>query len=57
MSYEDALSSIRERDQRDRERNVSPLTIPEGATIIDNSDMDVNQTVQAMMRVINDKRS
>jgi cytidylate kinase len=57
ISEEDALHSIRQRDNRDRERNVSPLTIPQGATIIDNSDMDVNQTVQAMMRVINDKRS
>lgn len=56
-SLEDVLSSIRERDTRDRERNVSPLTIPDGATVIDNSDMDVDQTVQAMMRVITNKRS
>ena len=53
MKYEDVLKSMLERDKKDTEREVSPLRIPEGAMVIDNSDMSVEQTVDKMLGFIN----
>lgn len=52
VTYDDVLNSMIERDKKDTERQVSPLRIPEGATIIDNSNLDVEQTVAEMLRHI-----
>lgn len=52
ISVQEALDALKERDARDRERNVAPLTIPENAEIVDNSDMDIEQTVQAMLNIV-----
>jgi cytidylate kinase len=47
-SYEESLKTIRERDQRDASRAHSPLMQAPDATLIDNSSMDIDQTVQAI---------
>lgn len=47
-SYEESLATIRERDQRDAGRAHSPLMQAQDATLIDNSSMDIDQTVQAI---------
>jgi len=49
ITYEQVLNSMMERDKKDTEREVSPLRIPEGATIIDNSNLTVEQTVQEIL--------
>ncbi len=49
LTYEQVLNSMMERDKKDSEREVSPLRVPEGATIIDNSNLTVEQTVDEML--------
>ncbi len=53
VKYVDVLKSMRERDRQDMTRKVSPLRIPQDATIIDNSNLDVEQTVDEMLKHIN----
>lgn len=53
VKYEDVLKSMEERDRQDETREVSPLRIPEGATLIDNSNLTVEQTVEEMLKHIN----
>ena len=48
-SYETVLDDMIKRDKVDTEREVSPLRIPEGATLIDNSNLSVEQTVDEML--------
>lgn len=52
VKYEDVLSSMMERDKRDSEREVSPLRIPKGAVVIDNSVLTVEETVSEMLKHI-----
>ena len=52
VKYEDVLNSMLERDKKDTQREVSPLRIPEGAVVIDNSTLSVEQTVDEMLKHI-----
>jgi len=52
LKYEDVLKEMENRDHKDSTREVSPLRIPEGATVIDNSYLTVEQTVDAMLKHI-----
>ena len=52
VKYEDVLKDMQERDQQDSEREASPMRIPEGAIVIDNSNLTVEQTVEQMLRHI-----
>ena len=53
VKHEDVLKSMEERDKQDETREVSPLRIPAGATVIDNSNLTVEQTVEEMLKHIN----
>lgn len=53
VKYEDVLKSMKDRDQKDETRKVSPLRIPEKAVVIDNSNLSVEQTVEEMLKHIN----
>ncbi|HPD96965.1 MAG TPA: (d)CMP kinase [Synergistales bacterium] len=46
------LENIRERDRKDREREVSPLMVPEGAHIIDTTGFDVDEVVTRIMALV-----
>jgi cytidylate kinase len=46
------LAEIVERDQRDTTRENSPLICPQGAIIIDTSEMTVEQVIHAMHKVV-----
>jgi len=52
MDFEKVKAELQERDKRDRERGVAPLTIPDGATIIDNSDLSLQETVNHFLRAL-----
>lgn len=52
VRYEDVLSSMITRDKRDREREASPMRVPEKAFVIDNSGLSVLQTVEEMLKTI-----
>ena len=46
----DVLAAIERRDQRDRTRSVAPLVQPEGAIVVDTSDLTVEQMVETLLR-------
>lgn len=49
FSEQEAIAIITDRDERDKNRTIAPLIVPEGAIIIDTSDMSIEQTVDVMM--------
>ena len=54
--YEDVLREMEERDRNDREREVAPAVAAADAVLLDNSDLDVEQTVQAVLRIVEAKQ-
>ncbi|MBI2599527.1 (d)CMP kinase [Candidatus Daviesbacteria bacterium] len=52
VTYDMVYNSMLERDKKDSTREVSPLRIPEGAIVIDNSNLDVEQTVEEILKYI-----
>lgn len=45
------LTEIRERDDRDSSRDASPLVVPNGAIVIDTSDMTFDEVVDEVVRL------
>jgi len=43
---------IEERDRRDSERATAPLTVPEGATYIDSSNLSIQQVIDAVIDLV-----
>ncbi len=52
-TVQEAIEKIVDRDTRDKDRAVAPLIIPEGAIVIDNSECDLQQTFDMMVRAVN----
>lgn len=52
VKYEDVLAAMKDRDHKDETREVSPLRIPEGAVVVDNSELTVEETVEEMLKNI-----
>ena len=53
--YEKILSEIIERDENDRTRAIAPAIPAEDAVIIDNSELTIEETVEAMKKVVSEK--
>lgn len=53
VTAQEALEHINTRDTRDKERDISPLVIPDGAVVIDNSDLNLQETVDLFLQHIN----
>lgn len=51
----DVLVAQRKRDLLDSSRKVSPLVIPDGAVILDNSDLDFEQSVKKFIEIVSVK--
>jgi len=51
-TVQQAIEKIADRDNRDRERTVAPLIIPEGAIVIDTSDMSIQEAYALMLEAI-----
>jgi cytidylate kinase len=51
----DVLLAQRKRDLLDSSRKVSPLVIPEGAVILDNSDLDFEESVSKFIEIASNK--
>jgi len=47
--------NLAERDRLDKARKSSPLVIPEGATLIDNSAITLDQAVQQVIQALNER--
>jgi cytidylate kinase len=56
VHYEDVLADIHARDERDSARAASPLVPAPDATIIDTSDLDVEQAVAAALAAVGNAR-
>lgn len=52
LGLEAVVNNLKERDERDMHREVAPLVVPPGAIVIDSSDMTIDQTIKAFLKVI-----
>ncbi|MCS7156488.1 MAG: (d)CMP kinase [Blastocatellia bacterium] len=52
VSFEETLQETLERDRRDQERSASPLRRAEDAIYLDSSDVSVEQVVEHMLEII-----
>jgi len=57
VSYEDVLFDIIKRDKQDTTRAISPLKQAEDAVLLDTSDLTFGESVEAVLKIINNKRS
>ncbi|WIO73304.1 (d)CMP kinase [Porticoccaceae bacterium LTM1] len=46
------VEQVRARDERDRQRSVSPLVPAEDAEVVDSSDMSIDKVLQTVMEII-----
>lgn len=53
--YEDVLREMVERDNNDRNRAVAPAVAAPDAILLDNSDMSIEQNVEAVLAIIKEK--
>jgi cytidylate kinase len=51
----DVLVAQRKRDLLDSSRKVSPLVIPDGAVVLDNSNLDFEQSVEKFIKIVSNK--
>ncbi|MGX2041674.1 (d)CMP kinase [Methylocaldum sp. MU1018] len=47
---------IEERDRRDKERTEAPLTMPDGAVLVDSSDLTIDQVIARCFDIIGNRR-
>ncbi|MBL6606713.1 MAG: (d)CMP kinase [Bacteroidetes bacterium] len=55
VSYEAVLDNLQSRDEMDSKRSVSPLIIPEGAIVIDNSEMNPHDQFNMILQLAKDR--
>ena len=53
--YEDVLRDLRARDAQDMNREVDPLRPTEDAMIVDTTDMNFEQTVEYILKIVEEK--
>lgn len=56
QSFEQVLAEIVERDKRDSEREAAPLKQAEDAVLLDTSDLNLEQSICAVMELVNGRR-
>lgn len=54
VDYETVLADMNKRDEEDRNRAVAPAVAAPDAILLDNSDLNFEQSVEAMLRIIRD---
>ncbi len=54
VDLDDVLRGIVERDRRDEGRAASPLTVADGATVVDTTEMDIEQVVERLVRLVSE---
>ena len=57
VSFEQVLADIRKRDHDDMTRPVAPLRQAENAVLLDTSDMTIEEAVEAVLRLVREKRN
>lgn len=56
-TYEETLTEINLRDERDVSRADSPLSIAEGAVVIDTSELDLHEVYEQMLIIVREKQN
>lgn len=56
VSYQQIHDDIAARDARDRGRSVGPLTRPDGAVVVDTSNMTIEQMVETLARYVEQRQ-
>ena len=56
-TYEEVLEGIKERHRLETEREIAPLTQAPDAVYIDSTGMTIEEEVQAVIKIINEKRN
>ena len=54
-TYEEVLSDMQKRDENDRTRAVAPCLPAEDAVMLDNSSLNIDETMSAILGIINEK--
>jgi len=54
-SAEGVCDAVSERDRQDSKRKVSPLVVADGATVIDSSEMNIDEVVEAAFQALCEK--
>ncbi len=55
LTFKEVLAETEERDRRDTERRVSPLTIAEGAYVLDTTSLTIEETVEKVIEKMKEK--
>ena len=56
-SYKEVLNGIKERDERDSTRKIAPLKKAEDAIYVDSTNLTIEQVVEKIIGIINDKKN
>lgn len=56
VSLEEVLESLEKRDEQDINREIAPLKRPEGALLLDSSDLTIDQVVETLYQYILTKK-
>lgn len=51
VSYKEVLESLRKRDERDMQRSVDPLIVPEDSVVIDTTNMDIEEVANRIIEL------
>lgn len=54
-NYEEILNSIKKRDYEDTHREIAPLKVADDAILLDNSGLDLDQTVESALKIIDER--
>ena len=57
VSYKEVLKEVIERDRKDASREFAPLTIPEGAVVIDSSGKSLEEVLKEVKELIEGKKT
>ena len=56
VQYENVLKDVMERDYNDMHREIAPLKPAEGSITVDTTELDFEQSIEAIINVIKEKR-
>lgn len=54
-TFEEVLANLQERDFRDTHRDVAPLIVVEDAVVVDNTNLNIYETIQKCCDIVNEK--
>jgi len=57
MSYEEVRENIRKRDENDKHKEIGSLKIAPDSIIVDTTNLSINEVVEKILNIINEKRN